>query len=207
MTTSESRGSSTVTSLRLCSRAPETTMEFWRTGHKTASHSTAAADGLLEQTFASERRNAHGRGQQARRRASLASQVARGTARPAAPRRSRAAAARAGRTCGRGGGCCSRSHSRSGAKSPASMLLVDVAAGRPRSALPQLGGHQVPDRVRREVADQSRRPSGCPAGRPRRAVGTSRPSSRCVASSQAAGQRRRPPASPRSARARARSAG
>src|SRR4051794_5666277 len=30
MTTSESRGSSTVTSLRLCSRAPETTMEFWR---------------------------------------------------------------------------------------------------------------------------------------------------------------------------------
>src|ERR1700759_1117925 len=30
MTTSESRGSSTVTSLRLCSRAPVTTMEFWR---------------------------------------------------------------------------------------------------------------------------------------------------------------------------------
>src|SRR3954471_15453583 len=30
MTPSESRGSSTVTSLRLCSRAPVTTMEFWR---------------------------------------------------------------------------------------------------------------------------------------------------------------------------------
>src|SRR6185503_20130839 len=30
MTTSESRGSATVTSLRLCSRAPVTTMEFWR---------------------------------------------------------------------------------------------------------------------------------------------------------------------------------
>src|SRR3954471_11131437 len=30
MTTSESRGSSTVMSLRLCSRAPVTTMEFWR---------------------------------------------------------------------------------------------------------------------------------------------------------------------------------
>src|SRR3954454_3494221 len=30
MRPSESRGSSTVTSLRLCSRAPETTMEFWR---------------------------------------------------------------------------------------------------------------------------------------------------------------------------------
>src|SRR3954452_10023764 len=30
MTTSASRGSSTVTSLRLCSRAPVTTMEFWR---------------------------------------------------------------------------------------------------------------------------------------------------------------------------------
>src|SRR5882757_1464215 len=30
ITTSESRGSSTVTSLRLCSRAPVTTMEFWR---------------------------------------------------------------------------------------------------------------------------------------------------------------------------------
>src|SRR4051812_10313985 len=30
MTTSESRGSSTVTSLRLCSRAPATTMDSWR---------------------------------------------------------------------------------------------------------------------------------------------------------------------------------
>src|SRR3954462_15265900 len=30
MTTRESRGSSTVTSLRLCSRAPVTTMELWR---------------------------------------------------------------------------------------------------------------------------------------------------------------------------------
>src|SRR6201986_5357083 len=30
MTTSESRGSSTSMSLRLCSRAPVTTMEFWR---------------------------------------------------------------------------------------------------------------------------------------------------------------------------------
>src|SRR3954452_21069272 len=30
MTTSESRGRATVTSLRLCSRAPVTTMEFWR---------------------------------------------------------------------------------------------------------------------------------------------------------------------------------
>src|ERR1700755_477539 len=30
MTTRESRGSSTETSLRLCSRAPVTTMEFWR---------------------------------------------------------------------------------------------------------------------------------------------------------------------------------
>src|SRR3954470_8833379 len=30
MTTRLSRGSSTVTSLRLCSRAPVTTMEFWR---------------------------------------------------------------------------------------------------------------------------------------------------------------------------------
>src|SRR4051812_28573313 len=30
MTTSESRGSSTVTSLRLCSRAPVTTIWFWR---------------------------------------------------------------------------------------------------------------------------------------------------------------------------------
>src|SRR4051794_10226391 len=30
ITTSESRGSSTSTSLRLCSRAPVTTMEFWR---------------------------------------------------------------------------------------------------------------------------------------------------------------------------------
>src|SRR3954469_23425476 len=30
MTTSASRGSETVTSLRLCSRAPVTTMEFWR---------------------------------------------------------------------------------------------------------------------------------------------------------------------------------
>src|SRR4051794_37678835 len=30
MTTSASRGSSTVTSFKLCSRAPVTTMEFWR---------------------------------------------------------------------------------------------------------------------------------------------------------------------------------
>src|ERR687886_1313661 len=30
MTTSESRGSSTVTSLRLCSRAPATTIDSWR---------------------------------------------------------------------------------------------------------------------------------------------------------------------------------
>src|SRR5215208_5001353 len=30
MTTSESRGSSTVTSLRLCSREPATTMDSWR---------------------------------------------------------------------------------------------------------------------------------------------------------------------------------
>src|SRR3954452_11734330 len=30
ITTRESRGSSTLTSLRLCSRAPVTTMEFWR---------------------------------------------------------------------------------------------------------------------------------------------------------------------------------
>src|ERR1700742_318124 len=30
MTVSESRGSATVTFLRLCSRAPVTTMEFWR---------------------------------------------------------------------------------------------------------------------------------------------------------------------------------
>src|SRR4051812_37849438 len=30
MTTSESRGSATVTSFRLCSRAPVTTMELWR---------------------------------------------------------------------------------------------------------------------------------------------------------------------------------
>src|SRR4029079_18436650 len=30
MTTSESRGSATVTSFKLCSRAPVTTMEFWR---------------------------------------------------------------------------------------------------------------------------------------------------------------------------------
>src|SRR4051794_522686 len=52
MTTSESRGSSTVTSLRLCSRAPETTMEDWGEGIGSL-QSRGVADGFLEQTFAS----------------------------------------------------------------------------------------------------------------------------------------------------------
>src|SRR3954470_3750569 len=52
MTTSESRGSSTVTSLRLCSRAPETTMEDWGEGIGSL-QSRRVADGFSEQTFAS----------------------------------------------------------------------------------------------------------------------------------------------------------
>src|SRR3954447_17229625 len=54
MTTSESRGSSTVTSLRLCSRAPATTMDSWR-DITLPSESTARQDGRTERVFASGR--------------------------------------------------------------------------------------------------------------------------------------------------------
>src|SRR4051812_24931471 len=62
MTTRLSRGSSTVTSLRLCSRAPVTTMEFWRLDIRPPPSLRRG------RTSSSNRRslgagNAHGRGQ------------------------------------------------------------------------------------------------------------------------------------------------
>src|SRR4051794_30672934 len=63
MTTNASRGSSTVTSFRLCSRAPVTTMEFWRLDIRPPQSLRR------DRTDFSNRRslragNAHGRGQQ-----------------------------------------------------------------------------------------------------------------------------------------------
>ena len=154
MTTSESRGSSTVTSLRLCSRAPVTTMEFWRR-HKTASQSTAAPDGKTRTgvRFPLGAGNSDRGGQQpgVQQLALAGTSSERLHAQLLA--RSRGAAARAGRACGRGGGCC-RAATRAAARSrrPRS-APIDRPAASASSALPQLRGHQVPDRVRREVAD------------------------------------------------------
>src|SRR4051794_21691261 len=51
MTTSESRGRTTLTSLRLCSRAPETTMEFCRDDIRLPSSLRRAPDGKIEHRF------------------------------------------------------------------------------------------------------------------------------------------------------------
>src|SRR3954471_1914613 len=63
MTTSESRGSSTVTSLRLCSRAPVTTMEFWRLDIRPP-HSLRGRRTCSANRCSLTAGNPHGRGQQ-----------------------------------------------------------------------------------------------------------------------------------------------
>ena len=82
--------------------------------HKTASHSTAGPDVLLEQMFA--RSGERGPERSANRRRAACPRDTRGTALPAALPRLPGAATRVSRACGRAGGCC-RAATRAAARS------------------------------------------------------------------------------------------